>query len=58
VTGVGSSSGGGYGRRLPLAMTAEPMPLLGATPAAVAKTEVELLRRYLEVSQTALEVAE
>jgi hypothetical protein len=34
------------------------MPLLGAAPAAVAKIEVERLRRYLEVSRTALEVAE
>jgi hypothetical protein len=34
------------------------VPLLDATPAAAAETEVEWLRRYLGVSQAALEAAE
>jgi hypothetical protein len=41
VMGAGLSSGGGHGRRLPLAMTTEPVPLLDAAPATVAETEVE-----------------
>jgi hypothetical protein len=48
--GMGSSSNGEHGRRLLLAATAEPMPLFDAALAAVAKTKVEQLRRYLEVS--------
>jgi hypothetical protein len=47
---VGSSSGGRHGRRLPLTVTAEPVQSLDAMLAVVAETEVERLRRYLEVS--------
>jgi hypothetical protein len=50
VTRAGSSSGGGHGRRLPLAMTAEPVQPLDVVSSATAETEVERLRRYLEVS--------
>jgi hypothetical protein len=35
-----------------------PLPQLDAAPAVVAKTEVEWLRRYLGVSQAALEAKE
>jgi hypothetical protein len=58
LTGVGSSSSGGRGRRLPLVVFLEPAQPLDAAPAAAAETELERLRRYLEVSQAALEVAE
>jgi hypothetical protein len=47
VMGAGSSSGGGRGRRLPLAVTMEPGPLLNAAPAMVVEIEVDRLRRYL-----------
>jgi hypothetical protein len=55
---VGSSSGGGRGRHLPLAVTLEPAQPLDATPATAVETELERLRRYLDVSQAALEAAE
>jgi hypothetical protein len=39
-------------------MTVEPTQPLDAASAAAAETEVERLRRYLEVSQATLEVIE
>jgi hypothetical protein len=53
---VGSSSGGRHGRRLPLAVTTELVQPSDVVPATVVNTEVERLRRYLEVSQAMLEV--
>jgi hypothetical protein len=49
---------GGHGRRFPLAVTAELAQPSNAASAATAKTEVERLRRYLEVSYATLEVVE
>jgi hypothetical protein len=39
-------------------MTAEPTQPLDAAPAVTVETEVERLRRYLEVSQATLEATE
>jgi hypothetical protein len=39
-------------------MATAPTPLLDAASAAVAETEVERLRRYLEVSQAVLKAVE
>jgi hypothetical protein len=39
-------------------VSSEPAQSSDAAPAAAAETEVERLRRYLEVSQAALEAAE
>jgi hypothetical protein len=50
VTWVGLSSGGEHGRHLPLAVSAESAQPSDAAPSAVAETEVEGLKRYLEVS--------
>jgi hypothetical protein len=50
VTKAGSSSGGGHGRCLPLAVTVEPAQPSDAVPIATVETEVERLWRFLEVS--------
>jgi hypothetical protein len=50
VTWARSSSNGRHGRQLPLAVTAEPAQPLDVAPAAAVETEVERLRRFLEVS--------
>jgi hypothetical protein len=43
---------------LPLVVTVEPAQPSDVAPAATAETEVERLRRYLEVYQAMLEAAE
>jgi hypothetical protein len=43
---------------LPLIVSVEPAQLPDAAPAAAVETEVDRLRRYLEVSQATLEVVE
>jgi hypothetical protein len=58
VTWARSSSDGERGRHLPLAVIVEPAQSVDAVPAVAAETEVERLRRYLEVSQFVLEAAE
>jgi hypothetical protein len=58
LTRVGSPSGGEYERPLPLAMSLEPAQPSDAAPTVAVESELERLRRYLEVSQAALKATE
>jgi hypothetical protein len=58
LTRVGSPSGGGRWSHPPLGVSLESAQPSDAALVTAVKTELERLRRYLEVSQVTLEVAE